>query len=776
MTSTGSMAHVTTNIQDHDDGFSQGSGSQHLSVLSNRNSMSALYTIAADSEPPVEDEISRVKAELRTLKKNISVQSKRNFVLEKDVRFLDSRIALLIQNRMAEEEQNEVAKRLSDVFVEVQGSLPDERKLELYGVLFYVLQTEPVYTARLVQRVKMAEIDMLLQIVMFNLYGNQYESREEHLLLSLFQSVLSAQFASVSEFSSLLRANTPVSRMMTTYTRRGPGQSYLRSVLLDSVQLVANNYNRSLEINPLRVYMELAHAGEFEHTYAPDVSPEEILKIPAVRAEVESRSLILRDITSRFLDSILDHVDTVPYGIRWICKLIRNLTFRKFTNVPEESICSLIGGFFFLRFINPAIVSPQAYMLLDTLPSENVRKNLNAVAKIVQSLANRSAKAKDIPNAPLDSLIEENGARILTYLRKLCEVPDFFETLELDQYLALSKKDLVLNVSLNEIYSTHRIYYEHCDQIAEESSHLRSILSELGPPKELVPAGDNVLIALPLTNRWDSSIPDLTKTFSVTNADVLFVKAKSLFIQLLRVLPAGHEMTKLPFDLVKIADSAANLQNMHFMHKGLRALQYLEELSKLSVVDPLNRYAPLVSEVEHEFQNLDAVYQRLKTERDALFMVHKTISEHNEYLRSQLDIYRNYLQNARVQSSITKHSDLKNVSRGVGVVGFKGKQQKQTNASKFSHAHLVKEQVIAECLFPAHTLIDTYYVLSSPLPGSFVVTIFRRGQDQGLVKIDVKIDDLLEMQHNKKEFLDCEFVKFNVNKFLLLLRRQFNRK
>jgi Ras GTPase-activating-like protein IQGAP2/3 len=88
----------------------------------------------------------------------------------------------------------------------------------------------------------MAEIDSLLQTVMFTIYGNQYESREEHLLLTMFQvcgsshpncskltlslqSVLTYQFDNTPEYSSLLRANTPVSRMMTTYTRRGPGQS-----------------------------------------------------------------------------------------------------------------------------------------------------------------------------------------------------------------------------------------------------------------------------------------------------------------------------------------------------------------------------------------------------------------------------------------------------------------------------------------------------------------------------------------------------------------------
>ena len=41
---------------------------------------------------------------LRDLKSKISAQSKKNFVLDRDVRYLDSRIALLIQNRMALDE------------------------------------------------------------------------------------------------------------------------------------------------------------------------------------------------------------------------------------------------------------------------------------------------------------------------------------------------------------------------------------------------------------------------------------------------------------------------------------------------------------------------------------------------------------------------------------------------------------------------------------------------------------------------------------------------
>lgn len=51
----------------------------------------------------------------------------------------------------------------------------------------FLLQAEPRHIAHLCRLVSMSEIDSLLQTVMFTIYGNQYESREEHLLLTMFQ-------------------------------------------------------------------------------------------------------------------------------------------------------------------------------------------------------------------------------------------------------------------------------------------------------------------------------------------------------------------------------------------------------------------------------------------------------------------------------------------------------------------------------------------------------------------------------------------------------------
>lgn len=54
---------------------------------------------------------------------------------------------------------------------------------------------------------------------------------------------------------------------------------------------------------------------------------------------------------------------------------------RKYADVTDVAICSLIGGFFFLRFINPAIVTPQAYMLVDGVPAKHPRRTLTLVSR-----------------------------------------------------------------------------------------------------------------------------------------------------------------------------------------------------------------------------------------------------------------------------------------------------------------------------------------------------------------------------------------------------------
>lgn len=193
---------------------------------------------------------------------------------------------------------------------------------------------------------------------------------------------MAAEFENAGTFVGLMRANTPVSRMMTTYTRRGPGQTYLKYILSERVNKLISLKDLDLEINPLKVYDQMIMDIEVSGAACDlnkSVTSEEAERNPDVVQIIQARIVTLMEIAASFLSIILSSIDQVPYGIRWICKQIKSLTKRKFPEVDETQICALIGGFFMLRFINPAIVTPHAYMLVEGDPTKNPKRTLTLV-------------------------------------------------------------------------------------------------------------------------------------------------------------------------------------------------------------------------------------------------------------------------------------------------------------------------------------------------------------------------------------------------------------
>lgn len=56
------------------------------------------------------------------------------------------------------------------------------------------------------------------------------------------------------------------------------------------------------------------------------VPPETAAANPDVQAIIAPRLTMLMEIANSFLVTIIESMDNVPYGIRWICKQIRSLT------------------------------------------------------------------------------------------------------------------------------------------------------------------------------------------------------------------------------------------------------------------------------------------------------------------------------------------------------------------------------------------------------------------------------------------------------------------
>lgn len=507
--------------------------------------------------------------------------------------------------------------------------------------------------------------------------------------------------------------------MMTTYTRRGPGQSFIKTVLAERINALIEHHDLDLEINPLKVYERMLEqiqedTGSLPASLPKGITAEEAAENPQVQAIIEPRLAKLMELANGFLSTIIAGLEETPYGIRWICKQIRSLTKRKYPDGTDQAICTLIGGFFFLRFINPAIVTPKSYMLIEGTPAEKPRRTLTLIAKMLQNLANKPSYAKKPYMAKLQPFIHQNKERVNRFMLDLCEVQDFYESLEMDNYVALSKKDLELSITLNEVYATHALLEKHASELnKDENSHLAIILNDLGPAPPQLPRKDNRAITLPLFSKWEVSLDGLTAALDITQEEVYFMEAKSTFVQIMRSMPGHREVARRPFRLERIADAAATSRGDAVMvRKGIRAMELLSQLQELGVIDKSDHFNALREEVEQELQHLGSLKEAVVQETRKLEEVYKTIKDHNTYLVGQLETYKSYLHNVRSQSE-----------------GTKRKQQKHQllGPFKYTHQQLEKEGVIQRSNVPDNRRANIFFNFTSPLPGTFVISLHYKG-------------------------------------------------
>jgi len=101
----------------------------------------------------------------------------------------------------------------------------------------------------------------------------------------------------------------------------------------------------------------------------------------------------LKEVTDNFLQSIVSSVEKMPFGIRYIAMKMKEKLTAKFPG-PErqKDINQVVGNLLYYRYINPVIVSPEAFDVIETVVNPAQRKNLAEVAKNLQAIsANRTS-------------------------------------------------------------------------------------------------------------------------------------------------------------------------------------------------------------------------------------------------------------------------------------------------------------------------------------------------------------------------------------------------
>lgn len=392
---------------------------------------------------------------------------------------------------------------------------------------------------------------------------------------------------------------------------------------------------------------------------------------------------------------------------------------------------------------------------------------------MLQNLANKPSYAKETYMIPTNPFVEFNKQRTNKFLTDLCEVVDFYEQLEMDQYMALSKKDIMISITPNEIYSTLALLQQHLNVIApKDTDHLRILINEVGAVPAQVPRKENKAIELPLFSRWEMPIQgaygilitrqvlkthhailDLTMSLmsenNITQNDILYMEAKSIFVQIIRSLPY---LARPPLKLHYIAETAGTGKDAQLVHKGIKVKEMLRELEEAGVIDRRDNHQLLVEEINNELTHLGDLKLKVVEELQSLESVYKTIIDHNNYLKSQLESYKAYLQNVRMQTTPGGGSSKKNQVVGIGVEVADPKACKKANNAKstvqgpfkYTHQQLEKEGIIAETEVPENRRNHIFLTIASPLPGTFIIALHYKGRDKPVLEIDLKLDDLLE--------------------------------
>lgn len=238
-------------------------------------------------------------------------------------------------------------------------------------------------------------------------------------------------------------------------------------------------------------------------------------------------------------------------------------------------------------------------------------------------------------------------------------------------------------------------------QSPNDKHHLHVLLDELGPAPPQVPRNQNRAVDLPLYSRWETPIQDITTALmsenNVTQNDILYMETKAIFVHIIRSIPQLAE--RRPINLPVIAEKAATAKDAILVRKGIKVKEMLRELEELGVVDQKDDFKIMREEVIAELLHLGNLKEKIVEESASLESVYRTICDHNAYLRSQLEQYKAYLQNVRMNSG--KDSS----SSGVGVISVGGKEKKMAKSTsqgpyRFTHSQFEKEGIIVESNVP----------------------------------------------------------------------------
>lgn len=377
------------------------------------------------------------EVEFERLRKTVVQHVRQNELADQYITQLDIKIALLVKNKITLDEVVKHQKHFGGdagrllTNTEISSKDPfdlkalnktSRRKLEQYQELFFILQTQPQYLARLFKRFREQataekECERIKHLVM-GLFGYAQKRREEYYLLKLITRSMKEEVDRCPSMKDYMRGNFFWAKLFAAYVKSPRDRKYLRDalgpIIKDNIIEVSD---LDLESDPMLIYLSAIENEQLRtgrrSTRSPDIPREE-----AIRDEETKRTFIahlqdLRDIADQFFAALEDHLHKMPFGVRYIAQQMAECLKSKFKHEEQGHIVQIVGYWVWRSYLQPALTEPEKLGVLDRGLSQDHRRNIGEVCKVLgQVAAGRLFGGENVFLQPLNSYVGESIQRL----------------------------------------------------------------------------------------------------------------------------------------------------------------------------------------------------------------------------------------------------------------------------------------------------------------------------------------------------------------------------
>ncbi|KAL2295627.1 hypothetical protein Nmel_018742 [Mimus melanotis] len=753
------------------------------------------------------------ESEVLRLQEEVVKRIRASQQLESDLELMDIKIGLLVKNRITLQEVVSHCKKLTkknkEQLSEMMSmdkqrglkSLSKEKrqKLEAYQHLFYLLQTQPVYLARLIFQMPQNKSTKFMESVIFTLYNYASNPREAYLLLQLFKVALQEEIRSkVDHVHDILTGNATVIRLVVSFYRNTRGQNALRHILAGPVQEVLQDKTLSIHTDPVDIYKAWINQTESQSGHRSklpyEVSPEQALSHPEVQRRLDISICNLLAITDKFVSAITSSVDEIPYGMRYMAKILRTFLVEKFPKAPAEEVDKIVGNLLYYRFMNPAVVAPDGFDIVDVSAGAALhpdqRRSLGCIAKVLQhAAAHKAFEGESSHLCRVNQYLEDTHNKFRRFISAACCVPEPEERFNMDEYsemVAVAKP--VIYITVGELINTHKLLLEHQDTIApHHSDPLHELLEDLDElPTVQSLAGESVASlgdsgaeqVLSQLSRTEISLALTNKLMPVASSEEsdtrsLLLSTKQMLVDLIQAQPgeslqeilwtpaseheeAAHEQLVCRRAL-RDAQACAQLKRHHSLaangqlsmeEKKRKVIRNLRRLESLGLLRSANQYQELVDELAKDIRNQRRHRQQRRRELLKLRQTLEGLDAKTLFYEEQIDYYNQYIKTC-----------LDNLAASHKVNG----KSKKLPSLRYTAAQLLEKGNVIFDIIPCEE------------SGRFQVKAKFMGIDMECFQLHYQ--DLLQLQYEGVAIMKMfDKAKVNVNLLIFLLNKKFFKK